>query len=237
MTTAADLIKTAAQKLGAVESGASLTAEEVNDGLNVLNSMLDAWAIERRYVYQIQQESLTWPSATTSRTIGASGNFNTTRPERIEEGTFFRDSNNNDYHVTVTDNRMVYDQITVKSVTSTYPQILFYDKAYPLGILYVFPVPTGALTLKLNSWKILQSFASLTTDLSLPMGYRHAIEHNLAIELEPVFEMTAPDSVVRLANKSLAALSRHNSPSVVASTEAAHVIGGGGGRYDIFADG
>lgn len=236
MPSALELIKTAAQKLGAVESGASLTAEEANDGLNVLNSMLDAWAIDRRYVYQIQQESLSWTGGATSKTIGSSGDFNTTRPERIEQGTFFRDSNNNDYPVMVTENREVYDRLTVKSTTSTYPQILFYDKAYPLGTLYVYPVPSSALTLKLNSWKILQSFAALTTDLSLPMGYRHAIEHNLAIELEPVFELKAPDSVIRLANKSLAALSRHNSPSMVASTEVVAVIEGGHG-YDINADG
>jgi hypothetical protein len=236
VTTAADLIKTAAQKLGAIESGASLTAEEANDGLNVLNSMLDALSIERRYIYQIQQESFTWTAAATSKTIGASGDFNTTRPERIEEGTFFRDSNNNDYPVMVAENREVYDRITVKSVTSTYPQILFYDKAYPLGVLYVYPVPSGALTLKLNSWKILQSFTALTTAISLPKGYQWMIENNLAIALEPVFQLTAPDSVVRAANKSLAALSRHNSPSMIAAIEATSAIGSTG-HYDIFADG
>lgn len=234
MPTAADLIKTAAQKLGAVESGASLTAEEANDGLNVLNSMLDAWAIERRYVYQVQQESLTWPASTTSRTIGSGGNFSTTRPERIEAGTYFRDSGNNDYAVIVTEDRTVYDHISYKSVTSTYPQILFYDKAYPLGSLYVYPVPDVELTLKLNSWKILQSFTALTTDLALPMGYRHAIEHNLAIELEPVFGLTAPDSVIRIANKSLAALARLNSPSVIAQTELMSVINDVGST-DIYA--
>lgn len=236
MPSALDLIKTAAQKLGALESGESLTAEEANDGLSVLNSMLDAMSIDRRYVYHIQQESFTWTGAATSKTIGSSGDFNTTRPEQIEEGTFFRDSSNNDYPVTVTENRQVYDRLTVKSTSSTYPQILFYDKAYPLGTLYVYPVPSSALTLKLNSWKILQSFTALTTDLSLPKGYQWMIENNLAVALEPVFSMKARDSVVRAANKSLSSLSRLNSPSLIASTEAVAVIEGGSG-YNINADG
>lgn len=236
MPTALDLIKTAAMKLGAVETGESLTAEEANDGLNVLNSMLDGLSIERKYIYQIQQESFAWAGAATSKTIGSLGDFNTTRPERIEDSTFFRDSNNNDYPVMVTENREVYDRLTVKSTSSTYPQILFYDKAYPLGVLYVYPVHSSALTLKLNSWKVLQNFTSLTTSLSLPKGYQWMIENNLAIALEPVFQMKAPDSVMRAANKSLAALSRHNSPSLIAGTEAAYVIGSGS-QYDIYADG
>ena len=236
MPSALDLIKTAAQKLGAIESGASLTAEEANDGLNVLNSMLDAWAIDRRYVYHIQQASHAWPGAATSRTIGSGGDFNTTRPERLEPGTFFRDSSSNDYPVFVTEDRTIYDRIVVKSSTSTYPQILFYDRVYPLGVLYVYPVPSSALTLKLNSWNILQSFATLTTDLSLPMGYRHLIEHNLAIELEPVFQLKAPDSVKRIANRSLAAMARFNSVPIISSMESASVIGGGSG-YNIYVDG
>lgn len=234
MSTALDLIKTAAQKLGAVESGESLTAEEANDGLNVLNSMLDGLSIEKRYIYQIQQESLTWPASTSSRTIGSGGNFTTTRPERIEAGTYFRDSGSNDYPVIVTEDRVIFDQITYKSVTSTYPQILFYDKAFPLGILNVYPIPDVELTLKLNSWKSLQSFTSLTTDLSMPKGYQWMIENNLAIALEPVFQMTAPDSVVRAANKSLAAITRVNTQELIAGNDAFAVLNGVGST-DIYA--
>ena len=236
MPTAQQLIKTSAVKLGAIESGESLTAQEANDGLEVMNSMLDSLSIDRKYVYHIVQNSHTWPSSTTSRTIGSSGDFNTTRPERIEDGTFFRDSSNNDYQVIVTDDRKVYDQITVKGSTSTYPQILFYDKVYPLGILYVYPVPSSSLTLKLNSWQVLQNFASLTTDLALPKGYQWMIEHNLAVALESVFQLQAPQSVVREAERSLARIGRVNSIIPFSQTELAAVILGGG-NPDIYAGG
>src|SRR4051812_32681377 len=102
MTTALDLCTSAALKLGALESGEALTADEGSDCLNVLNSMLDFWAINKLLVYQIVQSTYTWPTATTSRTIGTSGNFNAARPVRIEEGTFFRDTTNNiDYPVEI----------------------------------------------------------------------------------------------------------------------------------------
>jgi hypothetical protein len=237
MTTALQLIETSAKKLGALQAGESLSAADAADSLAALNSMLDGWSIDRLLVYEIQQDTHTWPASTTSRSIGTGGNFNVTRPTKIEKGTFFRDSSNNDYPVIVTMDRVTYDSLTVKSTTGTYPNILFYDPAYPLGLLYVYPTPSVALTLHLNTWQVLQNFASLTTDLSLPPGYQRAIEFNLAVELEPIFNLKVPDSVVRIAAKSMAALKAINAPTLIASVSDAAAALGQGGRWDIYSDG
>lgn len=193
------------QVLGADQSPG---AQEAADGLYALNSMLDAWGIERLMVYQIQQTTHTWPANTSSRTIGSGGNFNTTRPTKVVEGTFFRDSNGYDYPVTVTHDRAVYDSISLKTSNSTYPDLLFFDAAHPLMILYVYPVPSGSLTLHLNTWKQLQNFAALTTDLSLPPGYQAAIEHNLAVWMAPEFGKAAKEAAKDL--KPQAALLKSN---------------------------
>ncbi len=237
MPTALQLIESSAKKLGALQAGESLSAADATDSLAALNSMLDGWAIDRLMVYEIQQDTHTWPASTASRTIGTAGNFNVTRPTKIEKGTFFRDSSNNDYPVIVTMDRVTYDSLTVKSTSGTYPNILFYDPAYPLGILYVYPVPSASLTLHLNTWQVLQSFAALTTDLALPPGYQRAIEFNLAIELESIFNLKAPDSAIKIAGKSLAALKGINAPSLVASVSDVAASIGHGGRYDIYSDG
>ena len=231
MTTALDLITTAAQKIGALESGEVLTADEGTDCLNVLNSMLDFWQIDKLLVYQIVQSTYTWPAATVSRTIGTCGNFNATRPIRIEDGTFFRDvANNIDYpDIEIVRNRETYDSIVSKSDKGFSPEILFYDPAYPLGVLYVYPVPSGSLSLLLNTWQTLQSFAALTTVLSLPPGYQWMIEHNLAVHLEPVFSLPVPDRVLMEANKSRAAIERLNDLPLYGSTDVAAVLNGRGG--------
>lgn len=237
MTTANDLIEAAALKLGAKATGETLTASELSDSLNVLNSMLDNWAIDRLLVYQIVQTSYTWAAAATSRTIGSGGQLSGTRPIRIEEGSFFYNATDNtDIPVEIIRNRSTYDAIAVKTTTSTYPDYLFYDAAYPLGVLYAYPTPSAALTLKLNTWQTLQSFASGTTDLALPPGYRWAIEHNLAVALESVFVMPAPPSVVSEAKSSKSALKRVNHTPVTGATEVAHVLGGGR-KPDIYAGG
>lgn len=235
MPTANDLIVNAAKKLGIRQD--EVTAQNAQDGLDIFNSMLDAWSINRIFVYQVKQENFTWPGSTTSRTIGSEGNFNTTRPFKLEEGTFFRDSNNNDFRVSVTTDRSVYDDISLKNTTSTYPELLFYYTEFPLGILFVYPVPSTALTLFLNSWKKLQSFAALTDVLSLPPGYQYAIENNLAIELESVFRMPVPDSVKVNAGTSKGYLASINSPSMEAHVELGMVLGHVPRSRDIYADG
>lgn len=229
MTTALDLIESAALKLGAIQSGEALTADEGTDGLAVLNSMLDQWAIKKLLVYQIVQDSYTWASGNASRTIGSSGNFNGTRPTKIE-GIVFRDSNNFDYAVRkiITDRRE-YDAITDKSVQSTIPEYVFYDPGYPLGTLYSYPVPSATMTCKIAHWQIIQQFTALTNELSLPPGYKWAIEHNLALALQPLFSLTAPPYVVAEAALSKKALINVNHSPVIARSEVPAILGGGRG--------
>ena len=229
MTTAIDLITRAAQEIGATQSGEALTAADGADGLVRLNSMLDGWALDRLLVYQIKQSSYSWPASTSSRTIGSGGNFSATRPNRIEAGTFFRDSNNNDYPVQLID-REAYDGIPLKtSVASVWPDYLFYDPEYPLGIIYVYPVPSAITTLYLNTWQILQSFAAMTTSLSLPPGYEDAIIYNLSLRLASMFGLKADDSLRALAKETKATIEGHNAPTLIAQTEIPHLSGGAGG--------
>lgn len=233
MPTALDLIEAAALKLGAKQTGEALTSDEATDGLSILNSMLDNWAINSLMVYQIVQNSYSWTADQQSRTIGTGGDFNATRPVRIEDGTYFRYSNI-DSPVKIIRNRGNYDTIASKTVKSTYPEVLFYDPAFPLGVLYAFPVPSNTLTLFLNTWQTLQNFSNLTTNLSLPPGYQWAIEHNLAVALEPVFVVPAPENVIREAGKSKADLIRINNRPILSQTEVSYVLSGRG-RSDIEA--
>jgi len=222
--TAGDLIRTAAIKLGALASGESLGAGEAIDGLNVLNSMLDSWATDGFHVYQIVQNGYSWASGNQSRTIGSGGNFDTTRPTKIDSA-FFRDSNNYDYPVAITNDRRTYDAIADKADQSSYPQALFYDPAYPLGVLYAYPVPSQTLTLYLKSWQILQSFSALTTALDLPPGYQWLIEHSLAVQLQSVFALPVPAQVEAEANKALRRMQRLNHRTTFSSTDAACALG------------
>lgn len=232
--TASDLITRAYKILGDIGTGETMTAAMADDGLVALNSMLDSFSIERLMIYEIRQDSLTWPSNTTSRTIGSGADFDVHRPDRVEDGTYFVDTNNIAYTVDVLRNRQVYDSIPDKTVVSSYPEKLYYEPSTQWGTLYVYPVPNQSLTLKLNSWQPLQIFDTLTETHILPAGYSRMIEFNLAKELEPESALVLPASAHRIANQSKAAVKKNNNLPVFSQTETAFVLHGRG-RSDIVA--
>lgn len=223
MSTALDLIKKSMRLIGALGQGEVPTASEATDGLDALNTMLDSWSIERLMVYQILQETFTWTGGQSSRTIGSGGNFATTRPVHIENG--FTRISDSDYPYTVISKEQ-YDSIVAKTSQSSYPDVIYYQPSYPLGILYAYPVPSASVSFYLNSWKQLQQFTSLTTDLALPPGYKKAIEYNLAIEIAPEFGLSVSDGIRETAAKSKGSLKRLNSPSMVAQVDSGAITRG-----------
>lgn len=227
MASALDMIKRSMRLIHALAEGESPTATEANDALEALNTMLDSWSLESFFVYQINQEALTWASGNSSRTIGSGGNFNTTRPTRIEDG--FTRINNIDYPYRVV-SKEHYDGIVDKTTQSTYPEVVYFKQESPLGTIYGWPVPSESISFYLNSWKQLQQFTSLTTDIALPAGYKRAIEFNLAVELGPEFEMDVPDSVIRIAAESKSAVKRSNQTDLVSQIEVGSIHGT---RYNI----
>lgn len=222
--TANTMITRAMRLIQVLTPDAAPTAQEAADGLYALNAMLDAWSIERLMVYQVQQSSYSWASGNASRTIGSGGNFNTTRPYKIEpNGNFFRTSGGIDYPLAVYA-REEYDRIVQKSAAGAIPEHLFHDTGYPLMTLYAYPVPSQTLTLYLNDWKPLQSFSGLTTALALPPGYQAAIEYSLALWLAPEFgaaAVAAADRIKDQAVKLRANIKTVNAPDLIARTDVA----------------
>lgn len=229
MTTASDIINRSLRMFSAIGSGKSATASEASDALNILNAMIDSWSIDRLSIYQILEETFTWASGQTSRTIGPGGNFVTVRPNRIEGG--FSRINNVDYIFRIIDKDQ-YDSIAVKNTQSTYPNVMFYDPVVTTGVLYAYPVPNVSLEVHLKSWKQIQSFTALTDTLTLPPGYQRAIEYNLAVELQTEYpDLPLLDSVRQKATESLAAIKTLNTPTLISN------LGLGKGlRYNIYSD-
>jgi hypothetical protein len=174
--------------------------------------MLESWSLERLLVYQLLQESLALTAGVGTYTIGTGGAFNTSRPNKLADPCFTRDSANYDRPLILVD-AQTYGRISLKSIGNTYPEYLFYDHAWTagLGLLTLYPLPQASLTMYINSWKQLQSFAAIGTTLSLPPGYQRAIEFNLAIELAGGFGNVSAE-VAKVARESKAVLKGLNAP-------------------------
>ena len=210
-TTPTTMIIRALQMIGEKPIGGTLSSGEQTSYLSVLNAMMDSWGLERLMVYQLLQESKALTAGVGSYTIGSGGTFNTTRPNKIVDPCFIRDADSFDSPLMIIDAEQ-YGSLPVKSTGNTYPEYLFYDSAFvgSLGTIYLYPLPDAGLTLYINSWKQLQSFATISDTVTLPPGYQRAIESNLAIELAPGFTSVSPE-VMKIARDSKAAVKRVNS--------------------------
>lgn len=211
MATAADLIKSSLRLIGAIASGETPTAAEQADAFAVLNQMLDSWSTQELAIYAKVREEFSLTAGQQLRTMGASGNFATTRPVLIEAATIEDQSSSGtpEYPLDI-----IYVQqwagITQKSLESTFPQTLYVEDTYPNLNLYFWPVPSAANKVVLYSLKPLTAFASTATTISYPPGYEEALRYNLAIRLAPEFGLNASPDVVALAMEFKANIKRKN---------------------------
>lgn len=205
MATALDIITRGMRMLGVIGSGQTPTAEEIADGLTILNAMLDSWSNERLTVHVLKQDNHTTTGAT-SYSIGSGGTINSVRPIRIESA-FLRE-NNVDTALEIISRREDYDSITNKSRTGT-GAYLYYDPVYPLGLIYVWPIPNGPV-LHISSWKPFSTFTALTDPVSLPPGYERAISANFAIDYASEFGVQVRGDVAEIAREAKANIKRAN---------------------------
>ena len=142
MTTAGDQINGALRLIGQIAEGEQPSVATAQDALNAMNQMLDSWSTERLAVFSTQDQVFTWPASTLSRTLGPSGDFVGNRPILLDDSTYFRDASTGVSFGIKIINQQQYNGIAVKTVTSTYPQVIWINMSYPNIEMYVYPKPT-----------------------------------------------------------------------------------------------
>jgi len=233
MTTAADQINGALRLIGQLAEGEVPSAETSADALTALNQMIDSWSTERLSVYATQDQTFSWPAGERIRTIGPTGDFVGVRPVQILDSTYFRDATTNVAYGIRMLNELQYNNIAVKTVTSTYPQIMWVNMTHPDVTMYVYPVPTRVLEFHIISVQELSEPATLDTTLAFPPGYLRAFRYSLAMELAPEFGVEPSPQVQRIAMTSKRNLKRINNPDDVMSMP--YSVIARRNRYNIYA--
>ena len=136
----------------------------------------------------------------------------TLRPILLDDSTYFRDPSTNVSYGIKFINQLQYNNIAVKTVQSTYPQVMFVNMTFPDITLSVYPVPSRMLEFHFISVQPLANATTLSTDLAFPPGYLRAFRYNLALELAPEFNVEPPPEVRRVAMYSKRNLKRINNP-------------------------
>ena len=234
MSTALDICTAALRLIGVGASGETLPAAEAQDALTSLNQLIQRWNLERLMIHAITLQQFSFVVGQQSYTIGSGGNFNTTRPVRIERATVKVLTQTPNYEVPL---QLVTDQewspIIEKSLTAEIPQLLWPQMTYGasgLATLWFWPIPSVVNAVVLDTWGPITSLASLSTTVALPPGYEEAMQYGLALKLAPEYGRI-PDAqlptIAEIAAESKAAIKSANSEPVLSRCDSALLKRGG----------
>lgn len=234
--TARDLILSALKDAGAIGVGQTPSAEDINDAFDRLNGMMAQWSRQRWLVYHLIDVAFT-ADGSLNYSIGTGGDLNYPRPDRIE-AAFFRQlinspGNEVDYPLEVLNSREDYNRITLKGLAS-FPSVVFYDSGYPLGYVYIWPVPNDQYEIHLSLKATLDQFANLNTAVILPPEYKEALRTNLAVRLKVSYQMPIDPQLIGLAKSALNVI--RNSNAQIPTLQMPNDLVRGGGNYNVFSD-
>ena len=215
--TAGDQINGALRLLGVLAESETPSAATSQDALFTLNQMIDSWSTERLSTFNTVDQIFLWPVDIINRTLGPSGDFVGARPVLLDDATYYRDPSTNVSFGIKMINQQQYNGIAVKTVTSTYPQVMFTNMTFPNITMTIYPKPTRELEWHFVSAQVLAEPATLATNLYFPPGYMRAFRYNLACELAPEFGEEPSQQVSRIAMTSKRNIHRINNPDDIMS--------------------
>jgi hypothetical protein len=204
--TNADVIKSSLRVCKVLAKGEAPSADEMQDSVEALQMMLDAWGADNLMIWGQVTEHFPLVMNQQVYTIGVGGNFNTVYPYKITDA-YVRDDNSVDTGIDIL-TRTEYDAYNDKAISTTRPQALFYDQGQasqvtPSGTIYIYPIPDGSspYTLYIVTLKPLVSLLTSTANFTLLPPYKEAVKYNLAIRLWDEFhdKEPVPQHILRMA--------------------------------------
>jgi len=215
IVTAGDLINGCLRLIGQLAEDEEPSAATSQDCLLALNQMFESWSADRLSVFCTQDQVFTWPVGEIRQTLGPTGDFVGERPTLLDFSTYYTNAGGKQSFTPSFINQEQYNAITLKSATSTLPQVIFVNMTYPDIEINIFPKPTQSLIWHFVSTKPLSGAAEIGTQLSFPPGYLRAARFNLACEISSEFGVEPSKTVSKIAAKSLNTLKKINNPDDV----------------------
>lgn len=223
-TTAGALITSSLRLIGAIATGETPTAAELNDGINVLNDLLENWSTQNLAMYGSAVETFPTVGGQAVYTIGPAGNWNTVRPIRIS-GDPYCNFNGVDFPIDPI-GQDEYDAIGLKTQQQPIVEKLLYVNTNPLGLITLWPVPSGIVNITINTDRVLTAVIDQSTAMIFPPGYMLPMRYALGILLAPDYVRAITPEVSGVAQTSFAALKRANKVRRVMTFDGALVDSG-----------
>jgi hypothetical protein len=237
MYTGYDLVRAAMRLIQVASVDTDLTASELKDGIEALNRMIDSWSVDELTLYKVVREQFTLQPNQTFFEIGLGAEFNTSRPTRIIDAyfTLYNAGLPVDYPMAIVQYDD-YNAIALKTLSTNFPQYLYYEPSFPIGKVYIYPLAQQSnIGLTLTSWKPLDMIADPTAYVQLPPGYWEAIVFGLAVRIAMEYQFQLRPDTIQMAERSLMRLKRMNQRTPSLRTDIA-LRGDKNLRYNIYSN-
>lgn len=179
--TVVDFLAATLAEIRVARAGDVLAADDQDLALLLFNELLEALNAESRAVYSDAFTSYVLTPNLQPHTIGPSGTFTATqRPVTLEGANLVLTNVTPNIRVPLTlRDSAWWLNLRARGVTSSVPIDLYYQPTWPNGNLNLWPVPTTAHSLELETRVLLLSVAVGDT-MNLPPGYQQALRLTLA---------------------------------------------------------
>lgn len=233
-----DLINAALRLIGIKSEGNDPTPYEMNSALYTLNEIINSWNVDGKMITTMSFNTFNINSSQQIYTFGPGGDFDVpTRPVYLEVATYKQLSSTPPSDLVM---RIIsgdeWATIVTKEITSSIPNTIYMDEAWPLANVYLWPFPSLDSTITLTYWQPLNDALTLDTELSMPPGYARALRYDLACNLAPEYGKSIPTDLLAVVTEVRAAMTIANTrPNrMVYPYEAQGATHGGG--YEIYSD-
>jgi hypothetical protein len=219
VATALDLLSGALRAISSLSPGEAVEGEEADQARAALNSMLAGWGAAGGMAPARTLESFSIAQGVNSRTVGATGQLATARPDFVHDA-YLRDAGGTDCPLDARMTSSEYNAIPVKTLSGR-PLRLFYDAQYPNGVIYFDRQTDAAYTLFLDTTKPVAQFSSLSATVDLPGEYEEGIKYLLAERLAPEYGASISADLRKLIDDAKKLILRKNTKPKAATFDRA----------------
>lgn len=196
MVTARTLVTDALDLLMVHAAEEPLSAHQEQQGLRVLNDLIQSASLEHFLIYHTPAVVVDWPAGSRVQTWGPGGDIVATdRPVQLDtSATRYDPVAQVAFPLPVLPFATFY-RLPYPEQIGDYMHALCYDTSYPLGVLYAYPIPRSRVQVTVYPWLILRSWEEFDTDVGMPPGYDRYLKAALACDLAPFYDKEASPTV------------------------------------------
>ena len=235
--TAGQIIEIALRKSGVVGIDEAIEQPMLNDALDDANDLLAQWSRSRYLVYHLVTYGIPSTGAQTyAAGLGLPVNINP-RPDRLESA-FLRLNPTAplpvDLPLDIIPSMEDYNRIVLKKL-GTLAWRIFYDPAWPTGVLYPWPIPQASIYSIFATFKeTLPRFPALITPVNLPPEYQPALKWCLAEVFRESYQIPSSPMISKFARRALNAIRLAN--VAVPTLTMPNAVRNRGRAYDYHSD-